>query len=265
MAQNNAVLFETEGNIATITLNRPESMNAFNGSMRKGLGEALNKIVSDPEIRAAILTGAGDRAFCAGIDLKMVTSGEGLQGLLPEHPIRSDLEPVQEISAFYGKFESLAIPIIAAINGYCFGMGMQLTLVCDIRVCSENAIFGMPELQLGTLPDCGGTQRLPRLVGIGKAKELIYTGRRIDAAEALRIGLVQHVYPKDKLMEEAKKLASEIANANPALAQGAKRVLNAAMSYPLEMGLHYENVTVITTRQDLSKGAVTLLPKAKQA
>ncbi|MBM3167567.1 MAG: enoyl-CoA hydratase/isomerase family protein [Chloroflexi bacterium] len=264
MTQNNAVLFQKEGNMAIITLNRPESMNAFSGSIRRGLGEALNKL-TDPEIRVAILTGAGDRAFCAGIDLKMVTTGKDIEGLMPDHPIRSDLEPVQQISAFYGQFESLPIPVIAAINGYCFGMGMQLTLVCDIRICSENAVFSMPELQLGTLPDCGGTQRLPRLVGIGKAKELIYTGRRIDAAEALRIGLVQHVYPKDKLMEEAMKLASEIANANPALSQGAKRVLNAAMSYPLEMGMHYENINVITTRQDLRKGAVVLLPKAKQA
>lgn len=263
MSQNKAVLFEVEDKVAKITLNRPESMNAFNGDIRKGLGNAVNQIVHNPEIRAAIITGAGEKSFCAGIDLKMVTSGEGIDGLLTDHPIRSDLEPVQEISGFYGSFESLPIPIIAAINGYCFGMGMQLTLVCDIRICSENAVFSMPELQLGTLPDCGGTQRLPRLVGIGKAKELIYTGRRIDAAEALKIGLVQHVYPKDKLLVEARKLAGEIANVNPALAQGAKRVLNAAMSYPLEIGVHYENITVITTRQDMRQGAVTLLPKAK--
>ena len=262
MTQNKAVLFEIEDKIAKITLNRPESMNAFNGDIRKGLDEASNQIIRNPEIRVAIMTGAGDRSFCAGLDLKMVTSGD-IDGFLPDHPIRSELETLREMGGLFDSFESSPIPIIAAINGYCFGMGMQLSLVCDIRLCSENAVFSLPELQLGTLPDCGGTQRLPRIVGIGKAKELIYSGHRIDAAEALRIGLVQHVYPKDKLMEEAKKLALEIANINPSLVQGAKRVLNAAMSYPLEMGIQYETANACYTRQDMRAGAADVMQKSK--
>jgi len=264
MTQNKAVLFEVEDKVAKITLNRPESMNAFNGEIRKGLAVALQQITTDRDIRVVIMTGAGEKSFCAGLDLKMVTSGKGFEGMLPDHPTRSDFEVQREIRDMYTAFEQLPMPIIAAINGYCFGMGMQLTLVCDIRICSENAIFTMPELQMGTLPDCGGTQRLPRLVGIGKAKELIYTGRRIDAAEALRTGLVQHVYPnRVKLIEEALKLAKEIAAIAPPVMMGAKRVLNASMSYSLDIGLDYETTNVCYTRQDLRAGSAELLDKAK--
>jgi len=264
MPQNNAVLFEVEDKIATLTLNRPEAMNAFNGAIRKGLASALKQIISNPDIRAVIVTGAGEKSFCAGLDLKMATTGEGMEGLLPDHPPRSDFEVQQEVRDMYTAYEQLPVPVIAAINGYCFGMGMQLTLVCDIRICSENAIFTMPELQMGTLPDCGGTQRLPRMVGVGKAKELIYTGRRIDATEALRIGLVQHVYPnKEKLMEEALKLVKEMVAISPTVMMGAKRVLNASMSYSLEMGLDYETTNVCYTRQDLRAGSAELLKKAK--
>jgi enoyl-CoA hydratase len=193
----------------------------------------------------------------------MATTGEGMEGMLSEHPPRSDFEVQQDIRDMYTTFEQLPVPIIAAINGYCFGMGMQLTLVCDIRICSENALFSMPELQMGTLPDCGGTQRLPRLVGVGKAKEIIYTGRRIDAAEALRTGLVEHVYPREKLKEEAMKMAKEMAAIAPAVMMGAKRVLNVAMSYPLDIGLNYETTNVCYTRQDIRAGAGDLFNKSK--
>jgi enoyl-CoA hydratase len=161
--------------------------------------------------------------------------------------------------------EALPVPVIAAINGYCLGIGFELALVCDIRLASETAIFSIPEVQLGTIPDFGGTQRLTKLVGAGKAKELIFTGRRIDAAEALRIGLVQHVYPLNKLMEEAMKLAQEIAAIAPPLIQGAKRAINVAVSYPLDVGLSYETITAVSTRQNIRQGAASLLEKSKSA
>jgi len=154
---------------------------------------------------------------------------------------------MQEMKDIFSMYENLPVPVIAAINGYCIGAGLELVLACDIRLASETAIFSIPEITLGVIPDMGGTQRLPRIVGPGKAKELIYTGRRIDAAEALRIGLVDHVYPKDSLMSEARKLAEEIATQAPAAVQGAKRAINVAMSHSLEVGLTYETAIALTS------------------
>jgi len=263
MAQSKKVLLEVQNKVATVTLNRPEVMNAFDGGILEGLKAAAEHVKADREIRVAVVTGAGDRSFCAGLDLKMASSGEGIASLVPTHTARSEFEANQSGRDVYTMYEMLPVPVIAAINGYCFGIGLELVLACDIRIASETAIFSIPEVQLGTIPDFGGTQRLPRIVGIGKAKELIYTGRRIDAAEALRIGLVEHVYPKDKLMEEVKKLAEEIASISPDLVQGAKRAVNVAMSYPLEIGLNYETLTAVNTRQDIKQGAGSLLGKTK--
>jgi len=260
MAQDKTVLLEIRDRIATITLNRPEVLNAFTGDILAGLKAAVERIQAEPEIRAAIITGAGDRSFSAGLDLKMAASG---QGSLFSGTARSEFEALQSGGQVFTAYEMLPVPVIAAVNGYCLGVGFELALVCDIRLASETASFSLPEVQLGTIPDFGSTQRLPRIVGVGKAKELIYTGRRIDAAEALRIGLVEHVYPKDKLMEEAWNLAEEMASIAPALIQGAKRAITVAMSHPLEIGLNYETVTAMSTRQDITEGAGSLLEKAK--
>lgn len=260
MTQNRTVLLEVEDNIATVTLNRPEARNAVNRDVLEGLRTAAEQILSEPEIRVAILTGAGDRSFCAGVDLKAIASGEDI---MSARGVRSEFEALQAIGRIYTMFETLPVPVIAAINGYCLGMGLELILVCDIRLASKAAIFSVPEVQMGTIPDLGGTQRLTKIVGVGKAKELIYTGRRIDAAEALRIGLVEHVYPQAKLMEEARRLALEIASAAPALVQGAKRAINVAVSYPLEIGLSFEASTAVSTRQDIRQGSASLLEKSK--
>jgi enoyl-CoA hydratase len=260
MSKNNAVLFEVKDKVAMIIINRPEVRNAFNTEVLGGLKEAAEQILSQTELRVAILTGAGDRAFCAGLDLKAAMAGEAI---IPPRAIRSEFEAVQIGGQVYTMIENLPVPVIAAINGYCLGIGLEMTLACDIRLASETAIFSIPEVQLGTIPDFGGTQRLTKLIGTGKAKELIFTGRRIDAAEALRIGLVQHVYPADKLMDEAKKLAQEIAAIAPPLIQGAKRAINVAMSYPLDIGLSYETITAVGTRQNLEQGAASLLEKSK--
>ena len=137
-------------------------------------------------------------------------------------------------------YEELAVPVIAAINGYCLGAAMELSLCCDMRLASDTAVFGLPEIQFGVIPDLGSTQRLPRTVGLGIAKELIITGRRINATEALRVRLVDHMYPKGQLMAEARKLAEEIAKINPHMVQGAKRAANISMSTPLDVGLRME-------------------------
>lgn len=261
MPENKAVLFEVQEKVAVVTINRPEVRNAVNGEVLEGLAEAANNILSQTEIRAAIITGAGDRAFSAGLDLKSA-SAAGANTVLTGST-RSEVETLQAGGRVYLALETLPVPVIAAINGYCLGMAMELVLACDIRLASDTAIFSIPEVQLGTIPDFGGTQRLPRLIGAGKAKELIFTGRRIDAAEALRIGLVQHVYPLDRLMEEAKKLAQEIASIAPPLIQGAKRAINVAMSYPLDIGLSYETLNAVSTRQNIQQGAASLLEKSK--
>jgi len=261
MAENKKVLLEVKDNIATITLNRPDVLNAFDRDVLDELKAIAERIKTEPAIHVAILTGSGDRAFCPGLDLKAaMAAGENFMFSQPAH---SDFEALQDVKDIFTMYEVLPVPVIAAINGFCLGIGLELALVCDIRIAVETAIFGLPELQLGTIPDCGGTQRLPKIVGIGKAKELIYSTRRIDASEALRIGLVEHVYPKDKLMEEAMRLAEEIAALAPALVQGAKRAVNVSMSYPLEIGLSYETATASNTRQDIKQGADSIMKKAK--
>jgi enoyl-CoA hydratase len=260
LAKNKAVLVKVQDKVATITLNRPEVRNAVNLEFLEGLRGAAEHILSEPEIRAVIITGAGDRAFCAGLDLKAAMSGEDM---MPTRAARSEFEVLQMGGQIYASFEMMPVPVIAAVNGYCLGVGMELALACDIRLASETAVFSLPEVHMGTIPDFGGTQRLTKLVGAGKAKELIFTGRRIDAAEALSIGLVQHVYALDKLMEEAGKLAQEIASIAPALIQGAKRAINVAVSYPLDMGLNYETSTAVATRQDIRQGSASLLEKSK--
>jgi len=253
--KNEKVLLKIEGPIATVTLNRPEKLNALNIEVWHGLEEAADAIKHQPEVRAVIVTGAGDRAFSSGLDLQMAAS---LEGISPGRPFRDGFENLQQMKGIYTAYETLSVPVIAAINGYCLGAGMELVLACDIRLASDTAIFSIPEVNFGVIPDMGGTQRLPRIVGPGKAKELIFTGRRIDAAEALRIGLADHIYPKDMLMSEARQLADEIASQPPAAVRGAKRAINVAMSHSLEVGLNYETVTaadVMGSAQQLREGA----------
>ncbi len=264
MGLNKEVLLDIKDTIATVTLNRPEVLNAFDSSLVNGLKAAAEKILADTETRVIILTGAGDRAFCAGLDLKKAMVGmNAVFGDISANEVRSEFEFNKIIRDVFTTYDTMPVPVIAAINGHCLGMGFELALACDIRIAAETAFFSIPEVTIGTIPDCGGTQRLPRIVGPGKAKELIFTGRRIDAAEALRIGMVEHVYPRDKLMEEARKLATEIAAMAPALIQGAKNAINVALSYPLDVGLDFETSTAVMTRQDLGKGAGARLKDVK--
>jgi enoyl-CoA hydratase/carnithine racemase len=239
MLKTETVLLKMENGIATVTLNRPEKLNALDAQLWMGLEEAATAIKLEPNVQVTILTGAG-RAFCAGLDLKAVSSAEGLStGATVGEPIES----IQYFRSVFSMYEALPVPVIAAVQGPCIGGGMEIVLACDIRLAADDAIFSIPEVTYGIIPDCGGTQRLPRVVGPSKAKELIFTGRRIDAAEALRIGLVDHVYPLEQLMSETRNLAEEIAALSPAAVRAAKRALNVAMSTSLELGLTYETAT----------------------
>lgn len=237
MLKTEKVLLKIEDTIAIVTMNRPEKLNALDVELWMGLEEAAKAIEHEPNIRVAILTGAG-RAFCAGLDVKALASPEKMFSGLA---FRDAFEGVQYFRGVFSMYESLFVPAIAAINGPCIGGGMEIALACDIRLASENAIFAIPEVTYGIIPDCGGTQRLPRIIGPGRARDLIFTGRKIDATEACRIGLVDYVYPHDQLMAEARKLAEKIAALPPTAVQAAKRALNVAMSCGLDVGLDYES------------------------
>ena len=229
---------DVEDTIATVLINRPEAMNALNQDAFLGLQKAAQSIKENADVRVVIMTGAGEKAFSAGLDLKMVASGKGGSSVFSGY--RTGYDSLHSLKSIFTMYEELAVPVIAAINGYCMGGGLELSLCCDIRLACDSALFALPEIQFGVIPDLGSTQRLPRIVGPGIAKELILTGKRIDAAEALRVGLVDHVYSKDQLMDKARKLAQEIAKFKPRLVEGAKRAVNFAMSTPLDAGLRIE-------------------------
>lgn len=209
---------ERDGAVALLTVNRPEALNAFNSEQLDALLARVREVSADPAIRAAIVTGAGERAFVAGADIK-------------EMQAKTPLEA--KAFAELGHAVCLAIerapqPVIAAVNGFALGGGCEIALACDIRLASERAQFGQPEVSLGIFPGWGGTQRLPRLVGAGVAKEVIFTGRRVGAEEALRIGLVNAVHPPDDLLPKARELAAQIAAQGPLGVRHAKAAINHA-------------------------------------
>jgi enoyl-CoA hydratase len=240
------VTLEQKNHVALITLNRPEAMNALNRGIIRGLKEATDFIMDESEIRAVIITGAGDKSFCAGLDIKKEMAGESITTTWKVRNLHEAIVKCRDVLTLY---ERLPVPVIAAINGYCLGGGVEIALCCDIRLAADSAVFSMPESKLGIVPDFGGSTRLPRAVGSAMAKELILTCRRIDAAEALRIGLVQHVYSKSELMAEAWKLAEDIATVHPAVAQGIKKAVNTSMSAPLDLALNYETATSMYSTQ----------------
>lgn len=217
--------------IATLTLNRPDRMNAFNLAALDALRAALDDLYVDRSVRAVIVTGAGEKAFCAGADLKERA------GMSPDQ-VRRFLKQIREALT---DLENLPKPVIAAVNGVALGGGTELALACDIRIAAENATMGLTETTLAIIPGGGGTQRLPRLVGKGRAKELIFTGRRVDAAEALAIGLVEDVAPAAELMARAEALARRIVdNTGPIAVAQAKFAINQGLEVDLATGLAIE-------------------------
>ena len=210
------VLLGVEGHIAILTLNRPEAMNAMGHDLARDLEAALDRLEAAHEVRAVVATGAGDRAFSVGGDIKE----RGAMSLDErwEHALR--------LGRCFHRLEALPVPVIAAINGFCFGGGMEMAVACDLRIASERAEVGFLEVKLGVFPGAGGPARLTRLVGKGRAKLVLYTGRRFPAAEALATGLVERVVPRDRLMAEARALAAEIAANGPLAVRALKRLVD---------------------------------------
>lgn len=238
----------TKGNgISRITVNRPEKRNALNRAARLEIQAALTDVREDPAVRVLILAGAGGKAFISGSDLTELSTFSPLQ-----------MEEFMATLAqrLYTQFEQLDKPVIAMIDGLCLGGGMELAMACDIRIASEGSRFGQTEILLGIIPGGGGTQRLARLVGAGKAKELIFTGSLIDAAEALQIGLVNRVCPAAELEATVTAMAERIANKSPVALKWAKRTVNASSEVGLSRGLEYEALAecLLFTSKDKEEG-----------
>lgn len=225
-----ASLSRLEVKIAKITLTRPNAANALSIQMVEELQNILNEIKYDSTIRCVIITGQGNKSFCAGADLKERSS-------MNEKEVKQTVHSIRQI---INNVESLPLPVIAAINGAALGGGTELALACDLRIASENAILGLTETSLGIIPGAGGTQRLPRLIGKGRAKELIYTARKITAHEALQIGLVEFVTKSDTLEEEAIQLAKQIVQNAPIAVSQAKYAIDKGIEVDLHTGLAIE-------------------------
>lgn len=221
--------YEVEGAVAVLTINRPKALNALNSAVLDELNEAIDAVDLN-EVRALIITGAGEKSFVAGADIGEMSSLTKEQGEAFG----------KKGNDVFRKIETLPIPVIAAVNGFALGGGCEISLACDIRICSENAVFGQPEVGLGITPGFGGTQRLARTIGVGMAKQLIYTARNIKAPEALRIGLVNAVYPLEELMGAAKKMASIIASNAPIAVRNCKKAINDGLQTDIESGVEIE-------------------------
>lgn len=249
------LIYEKKGNIGVLTINRPEKLNALSNELTEELKQFLDGVENDEKLRVLVMTGAGEKAFMAGADIKELVDRDALVG-------RRVSRTRQTI---FSRIENLSIPVIAVVNGYALGGGLELALACSIRICSEQAKFGAPEVKLGIIPGDGGTQRLPRLVGLGRAMEMILTGDFIDAQEAYRIGLVNQVVPHDELMEKAMELAQKIAKRPPLAVRYAKEAVNRSQGgdtvsgYVLESYLH----ALTCTTDDKKEGVQAFLEKRK--
>ena len=231
------IIVTVEAGIAEVTLNRPDRYNALGSRMVGELGEAVEEIEGSGEVRAMILTGAGDKAFCSGVDLKERAEMDA-DGRWSHN---------RTLGAFAERLARLQVPTIAALNGLAFGGGLEIALACDFRLTAEGASFALPEVGIGIVPGAGGTQRLPRLIGVMRAKELILTGRRISTEDALDMGLVSKVVPRSSLMEEARSLAQEIAANSPLALAYAKAAVDLASETTIEQGLRYETAAIRAT------------------
>ena len=249
------LLVEEKDGIAVLTLNRPKVMNSFNFALLNSLKEQVDALKFNTNVRVVIITGVDRKAFCAGADLKERTTFDELQVK----------EFIFTIRNLFTSIEHLNKPVIAAINGVALGGGTELALACDIRIAAMNASMGLTETRLAIIPGAGGTQRLPRLIGRGKAKELIFTGRRVDAREALQIGLVNQIYDPESLLTECQKMAAMICETGPIAIEQAKHAINYGLETDLHTGLGIESnaywVTIPT--EDRLEGLAAFQEKRK--
>lgn len=244
---------DTEKNYAVITLNRPEVMNALNLEIRKEILWALDLAERDHSVRVLVLTGAGEKAFSAGADIRMFLT-------MTPFTAREYLKTSKGTSK---RIESFPKPVIAAINGHAIGGGLELAMSCDILVASANAKFGQSEINVGLIPGVGGTQRLPRMIGIHRAKELVFTGDLLDSSEALRLGIVNHVFQtREEMMNFVQTLVEKISSKSPMILRLAKESLNRSVA-GLREGLDYESVLfeICFSTKDQKEGARAFLEK----
>ncbi len=245
---------EIEDGIGTITLNRPKVLNALNNQVFNELAGAAEELAKDDSVRVVIITG-GDKVFAAGADIGQMANAQAVEVATTSKP--SYLA--------YQIIENMPKPVIAAVAGFALGGGCELTLVCDVRIAADTAQFGLPEIKLGILPGAGGTQRLPRLIGAGRAKELIFGGDFISAEEAWRIGLVNKVVPADQLFEEARKMAKRFATRGAVALRMAKSCVNEGLRMDLDAGLQYEHkcFSILFATEDQKEGMKAFLEKRK--
>lgn len=247
------IRLEIEDHTAILTVDRPEVRNALDTGTVHEIHAALDAIQADRTIRVLIVTGAGDKVFVAGADVNTLLA-------------RSSRETLDAANnRLFSRLEAIALPTIAAVNGYALGGGLEFALACDLRIAADNAKLGLPETGLGIIPGAGGTHRLPRLVGIGVAKEMILAGTVLDAEEAMRVGLVNRVVPGKKLMATAREYADRIAKRAPMATELAKMSVNAAGNVPVEFGMLFDRVaqTVLNATADKKEGMTAFLEKRK--
>ncbi len=254
MSEYETISIEKLGGVAVFTINRPEKLNALNSTVHKeGVG-ALDELRRDDEVRVVVITGAGEKSFIAGADISEFT------GQTPVSQRNTFLE-----RSLFNSVDAFPKPVIAMINGFCLGGGNELALACDLRYCSENARFSQPEINLGIMPGGGGTQRLARLIGEGRAMELILSGKMIDAAAAHRVGLVNDVFPADELEAKTMEIASGIAEKAPIALQMCKEAVKFASRSNLDEGLRREIdlFAICFSTEDKEEGVAAFLEKRK--
>ncbi len=224
------IILSKSGDVAEIALNRPRVLNAYNMQMRDDMSQALEAVRHDPDVRCVLLRGEGYRAFCTGADLTEF-------GTAPSRVIARQVRWERDV---WGQFLSLDKPIVAALHGFVIGSGIEMAMLCDIRIASEDAVFGLPEAALGMLPAAGGTQTIPRTIGRSRALEALLSNERMDASKALEAGLVHRIVPKDSLLSEARAQAGRLAEVPERLVKAAKEALRRGLDMPLERALDVE-------------------------
>ncbi|MBV1758363.1 MAG: enoyl-CoA hydratase/isomerase family protein [Dethiosulfatibacter sp.] len=254
MYQYKNIKFENHDGVGILTMNRPEALNALNSETLAELSECVDKIAADNDVQVVILTGEG-KSFVAGADIKEMVNMTSKEGY----------SFGKTGQAVFSKIEKLPQPVIAAVNGFAFGGGCELSMACDIRLASEKAKFGQPEVALGIIPGFAGSQRLPRIVGKGIAKELLYTGNTIDAQEAYRIGLVNKVYSPETLIDEAKKMAAVIMSKGPYAVRLCKEAVNTGFEVDQATGSDFEASLfgITCSTEDKKEGMTAFIEKRK--
>jgi enoyl-CoA hydratase len=233
------ILYDKRDAVAYVTLNRPQALNAYSVGMRDDLFEVLSAVKADDEVRVVVFRGAGDKAFCAGADLKEFLTA----------PSAVKARDIRALRDLWRLFLSMPQPLVAALHGYVLGSGIEIALFCDLRIAAEDVLFGFPEVELGILPAAGGTQTLPRTIGLAWALDMLLTGRRLKGPEALRTGLVHRLVPREKLLQTADELALKIASFAPDAVRNAKQAVLRGADMPLDQGLELESALAALTRR----------------